>query len=151
MRYLVLLPGDESAWEAGTQEHRDAVFARHDEFGKQLRANGHTVVGGAELTHSRETLVVRADADGHVVVTEGPFAETVEQLTGYYEIETDDLDGLLQLVGIVAGPDHDRAGMGGVEVRRIMGPEDHAAEGRLDAESADGAPADAERAAEVSA
>ena len=146
MRYLVLLPGDESAWEAGTQEHRDAVFARHDEFGKQLRANGHTVVGGAELTHSRETLVVRADADGHVVVTEGPFAETVEQLTGYYEIETDDLDGLLQLVGIVAGPDHDRAGMGGVEVRRIMGPEDHAAEGRLDAESTD-----AERAAEVSA
>ena len=128
MRYLVLLPGDESAWEAGTQEHRDAVYARHDEFGKQLRANGHTVVGGAELTHSRETLVVRADAEGKVVVTEGPFAETVEQLTGYYEIETDDLDGLLHLVGIVAGPDHDRAGMGGVEVRRILTAEDHAQE-----------------------
>ena len=142
MRYLVLLPGDESAWEASTQEHRDAVFARHDEFGTQLRAQGHTVVGGAELTHSRETLVVRADREGHVVVTDGPFAETVEQLTGYYEIETDDLDGLLQLVGIVAGPDHDRAGMGGVEVRRIMGPEDYAAEGRLDeadVESGDGA------------
>jgi hypothetical protein len=124
MRYVVLLPGDEAAWEASTQEHRDAVYARHDEFGRQLREHGHTVVGGAELTHSRETMLVRADAQGRVTVTEGPFAETVEQLTGYYEVETDDLDDLLQVVGIVAGPDHDRAGMGGVEVRRIMGEED---------------------------
>ena len=130
MRYVVLLPGDEAAWEKSTQEHHDAVYAKHEEFGKQLRAQGHTVVGGAELTHSRETLLVRADAAGTITVTEGPFAETVEQLTGYYEIETDDLDGLLQLVGIVAGPDHDRAGMGGVEVRRIMTEEDHAADAR---------------------
>lgn len=123
-RYVILLPGDEAAWEESTQEHRDAVYARHDEFGKQLRANGHTVVGGAELTHSREARVVRADAAGKVVVSDGPFAEVAEQLTGYYEVETDDLDDLLQVVGLVAGPDHDRAGMGGVEVRRVMGDED---------------------------
>lgn len=126
-RYVVLLPGDESAWEEATQEHRDAVYARHDQFGKQLRAQGFTVAGGAELTHSRETKLVRADADGNVMVSDGPFAETAEQLTGYYEIETDDLDGLLQLVGLVAGPDHDRAGMGGVEVRRIVTEEDRQA------------------------
>lgn len=123
-RYVILLPGDEAAWEESSQEHRDAVYARHDEFGKQLRANGHTVVGGAELTHSREAKVVRADAAGKVVVSDGPFAEVAEQLTGYYEVETDDLDDLLQVVGLVAGPDHDRAGMGGVEVRRVMGDED---------------------------
>lgn len=123
-RYVVLLPGDESVWEEATQEYRDAVYARHDEFGKQLRANGHNVVGGAELTHSREAKLVRADADGNVMVSDGPFAESAEQLTGYYEIETDDPDGLLQLVGLVAGPDHDRAGMGGVEVRRVVGDED---------------------------
>ncbi|MFC7486050.1 YciI family protein [Knoellia sp. CPCC 206453] len=123
-RYVILLPGDESAWEAATQEHRDAVYARHDEFGQQLRAHGHTVVGGAELTHSREAKLVRADADGKVMVSDGPFAETAEQLTGYYEVETDDLEDLLQLVGLVAGPDHDRAGMGGVEVRRVIGDED---------------------------
>jgi len=125
-RYVILLPGDETAWEDATQEHRDAVYARHDEFGKQLRAHGHTVVGGAELTHSREAKVVRADSDGKVVITDGPFAETAEQLTGYYEVESDDLDDLLQVVGIVAGPDHDRAGMGGVEVRRVVGDEDRA-------------------------
>lgn len=125
-RYVILLPGDEAAWEEATQEHRDAVYARHDEFGKQLRARGHNVVGGAELTHSRETKLVRADADGKVFVSDGPFAEIAEQLTGYYEVETDDLDDLLQVVGLVAGPDHDRAGMGGVEVRRVMGDEDRA-------------------------
>ena len=126
MRYVILLPGDETAWEAGTQEHRDAVYARHDEFGRQLRADGHRVVGGAELTHSRAAKLVRADAEGQVVVSDGPFAETVEQLTGYYEVETDDFDDLLQLVGLVAGPDHDRAGMGGVEVRRVVSDEDRA-------------------------
>lgn len=123
-RYVVLLPGDESAWEQAPQEHRDAVYARHDEFGRQLRVNGHTVVGGAELTHSRESKLVRADAEGNVLVTDGPFVETAEQLTGYYEVETDDLDGLLQLVGLVAGPDHGRTGMGAVEVRRVVGDED---------------------------
>lgn len=126
-RYVILLPGDESAWEESTQGHRDAVYARHDEFGRRLRAGGHTVVGGAELTHSRETKLVRADAAGRVVVSDGPFAETTEQLTGYYEVETDDLDGLLQLVGLLAGPDHDRAGMGAVEVRRVATEEDREA------------------------
>ena len=125
-RYVILLPGDESAWEQATQEHRDAVYARHDAFGRALREHGHAVLGGAELTHSRETMLVRADAEGRVVISEGPYAETVEQLTGYYEVETDDLDDLLQLVGLVAGPDHDRAGMGGVEVRRVLTEEDHA-------------------------
>lgn len=123
-RYVILLPGDEAAWEAATQEHRDAVYARHDEFCQKLRANGHNVVGGAELTHSREAKLVRADVDGKVIVSDGPFAETAEQLTGYYEVETGDLEDLLQLVGLVAGPDHDRAGMGGVEVRRVIGDED---------------------------
>ncbi|MDT0212944.1 YciI family protein [Rothia sp. ARF10] len=123
-RYVILLPGDERAWEEAPQEHRDAVYARHDEFGRRLRENGHTVVGGAELTHSRETHLVRTDADGNVLVSQGPFAETAEQLTGYYEVETDDLEDLLQLVGLVAGPDHDRAGMGGVEVRRVATEDD---------------------------
>lgn len=120
-RYVVLLPGDESAWEEASQQHRDAAYARHGEFGRQLGAGGHTVVGGAELTHSRETKLVRADAYGKVIVSDGPYVETTEQLTGYYEVETDDLDDLLQLV---AGPDHDRAGMGAVEVRRVVTDED---------------------------
>ncbi|MFC7490979.1 MULTISPECIES: YciI family protein [unclassified Knoellia] len=118
-RYVVLLPGDESSWEEASPEQRDTVYARHQEFADRLTAGGHSVVGGAELTHSREAKLVRADAAGKVVITDGPYAETAEQLTGYYEVETDDLDDLLQVVGILAGPDHGRTGMGGVEVRRV--------------------------------
>lgn len=78
-RYVVLLPGNESAWEEATQEHRDAVYARHDEFGRRLRENGHTVVGGAEPDPLARDQFVRADADGRVMVSDGPFAETTEQ------------------------------------------------------------------------
>jgi hypothetical protein len=125
VRYVVLLPGDESGWAAATPEERTAVYAKHEEFSKKLAAGGHTVTGGAELTHSREAQVVRV-VDGTVTVTDGPYAETVEQLTGYYEVETDNLDDLLQVVAILAGDAHDRAGMGGVEVRRVVTDEDRA-------------------------
>lgn len=111
--YAVLLPGDEATWEAATAEHRAAVYARHTEFAEALATRGHTLSGGAELTHSRETKQVRRQA-GRVVVTDGPYAETVEQLTGFYLVETDDLDDLLECVAIVADED------GAVEVRAAV-------------------------------
>jgi hypothetical protein len=98
--YMVLLPGDEDTWEAAPPEHREAVYATHEQFSKALAERGHRVTGGAELTHSRETRQVRHVA-GAVEVTEGPYAETAEQLTGFYLVETDDLDDLLQCVGIL--------------------------------------------------
>lgn len=118
MRYLVLFPGDENAWEAATPQERAATYARHDEFGEQLRARGHSVVGGAELTHSREATVLRFENGAHTV-TEGPYAETVEQLTGYYDVETEDFADLVEVCAIVAGPDHQRTGMRAIEIRRV--------------------------------
>lgn len=100
--YVVLLPGDESVWEAATPEEQAAVFAQHEEFTRVLAERGHTITGGAELTHSRTTRQVRTDGSGGVVVTEGPYAETVEQLSGFYLVESDDLDDLLQACGILA-------------------------------------------------
>ena len=47
-------------------------------------------------------------------ITEGPYAETVEQLTGFYTVESDDLDDLLQVAAMLAGPE------GGVEVRACV-------------------------------
>lgn len=115
--YVVLLPGDETTWENATEETRSAVYARHGEFARALAERGHTVTGGAELTHSREARVVRR-TDSGVTVTEGPYAESVEQLTGYYVIETDDLDDLLEVCGILADGD------GPVEVRAAVGGAD---------------------------
>lgn len=111
--YVVLLPGDESAWESATEEHRSAVYAKHGEFSRALEERGHTVTGGAELAHSREAKVVRRSPSG-ITVTDGPYAETVEQLSGYYVVETDDLDDLLEVCAILADGD------GPVEVRACV-------------------------------
>ncbi|GAA1165173.1 YciI family protein [Nocardioides aquiterrae] len=107
--YAVLLPGDEATWESASEEQRAAMYARHGEFARLLEERGHQITGGAELTHSRAAKVVRADG-----VTDGPYAETVEQLTGFYTVETDDLDDLLEVCGLLAGPD------GVVEVRATV-------------------------------
>ena len=108
--YLVLLPGNETAWENAPEETRAAVYAKHGEFARALAERGHTVTGGAELTHSREARVVRR-TDSGITVTEGPYAESVEQLTGYYVVDTADLDDLLEVCAILADGD------GPVEVR----------------------------------
>jgi hypothetical protein len=99
--YVILLPGDEGTWEAATPEQRAATYADHERFSRTLEERGHRIVGGAELAHSREARVVRRGADG-LVVTDGPYAEVVEQLSGFYLVESDDLDDLAQVCGILA-------------------------------------------------
>jgi hypothetical protein len=81
-----LLPGDEAAWQSATADERAATSARHRRFVDLLHERGHRVIGGAELTHSSRARVVRGDLDA-VTVSEGPYAETVEQLTGFYGAE----------------------------------------------------------------
>ena len=115
--YVVLLPGHEDTWEAATEEHRSAMYAKHGEFARLLAERGHKITGGAELTHSRDARVVRRSGDG-IAVTEGPYAETVEQLTGYYVVDTDDLDDLLEVCGVLADAE------GAVEVRAAVGGAD---------------------------
>lgn len=107
--YVVLLPGDEAVWESATEEERASTYARHGEFARQLAERGHTVTAGAELTHSREAKSVRADG-----VTDGPYAETAEQLGGFYVVDSDDLDDLLEICGVLADD------FGGVEVRTTV-------------------------------
>ena len=109
-QYVVLLPGDERAWASATEQQKAEMYAKHGEFARLLGERGHKITGGNELTHSSEAKVVRNGADG-VVVTDGPYAETVEQLTGFYVVDTDDLDDLLQVVGVLAGAE------GAIEVR----------------------------------
>jgi hypothetical protein len=108
--YVILLPGDESTWENASQEHRDAMYAKHGEFAKLLEERGHRIAGGNELQNSRTAKTVRMSGD-EVKITEGPYAESVEQVTGYYIVDTDDLDDLLQVCGVLAGAE------GAVEVR----------------------------------
>ena len=119
VQYAILLPGDEGAWEQATSEYRESVYDRHREFSRLLLKHGHEVVGGAELAHSRTAKTVRGDRDA-ITVTDGPYTETVEQLTGFYLVRTSDLDDLLELCGLIAGDDV-------VEVRACMADPDAAA------------------------
>lgn len=111
--YAVLLPGDESSWAQASPEERAATYARHTEFAQALEARGHQVVGGAELTHSSSARTVRRTPDGHTV-TEGPYAESVEQLTGFYLVESGDLDDLTDVVKLLADAE------GGIEIRACV-------------------------------
>ncbi|MCW2812565.1 MAG: transcription initiation protein [Nocardioides sp.] len=108
--YVVLLPGDENRWEALSAEEQAAVFAKHEAFTEALTQRGHTVTGGAELTHSRETTQLRS-VGGETVVTQGPYAETVEQLSGFYVVESTDLDDLVDCTRILLDED------GAIEIR----------------------------------
>jgi hypothetical protein len=119
--YIVLLAGDENAWEGATAEQQAAVFEKHNEFARVLAERGHTVTGGAELPHSRTARTLRTGPDGALTVTEGPYAETVEQLGGYYLVESDDVDDLLDVCRILASGDQITGdALGAIEVRPVL-------------------------------
>ena len=99
--YVILLPGDESAWENSPPEAKEAMYAVHRRFAQALEERGHKVTGGTELAPSREAKVLHTGADGTHTVTDGPYAETVEQLTGFYVVESEDLDDLLDVCKIL--------------------------------------------------
>ncbi|MGO4255536.1 YciI family protein [Marmoricola sp. RAF53] len=115
--YAVLLPGDESVWAAATAEQRAEMYARHMRFAELLASRGHQVTGGNELQPSSTARTVTGSLDD-VAVTEGPYAETTEQLTGFYTVKSDDLDDLLKICGVLA------EGGARVEVRATV---DHSA------------------------
>jgi hypothetical protein len=96
-RYVVLVADeDEDQWETQSEEQKQATYAADARFVELLAERGGTVVGGAELTHSRRTRWLTRDRAGEVMVTDGPFAETVEQISGFYIVECDDLDALTE-------------------------------------------------------
>lgn len=111
--YVVLIPGDERAWAAATPEQRAATYDRHARFAALLAERGHTVNGGAELAPSWTATSLRLGRDGTVTVTDGPYAEAAEQVTGYYEVESDDLADLTKCCRLLVD------GTGGIEIRAV--------------------------------
>lgn len=118
--YVVLLTGNEAAWETLTGEQQASVFAKHEEFARLLASRGHKLSGGQELMPSHTTRTVTKGDDGKVAVTDGPYAETVEQLGAFYLVDSDDLDDLLDICGVLAEPD------GAIEVRAAVDHSDNA-------------------------
>src|SRR5262245_8977706 len=90
MRYLILLRGDEAAEDELSKEELRAIVAGHMELARRLRDAG-ALVESAGLRPSSESRVVHLDRD-RPLVTDGPFAETKEQLGAFYLVECADLD-----------------------------------------------------------
>ncbi|WP_454294368.1 YciI family protein [Salana multivorans] len=109
--YMVIIPDDYDAWEAMTPAQRAAVYSEHDVFSERLQAGGHEITGGAELTLPRTARTVRSGPSG-VTVTDGPYADSVEQLSGFYLVESGDLADLEQCCALLATHSP-------VEIRRV--------------------------------
>lgn len=98
--YVVLISGDDARWwDQMTEEEAKQGYAEHGRFSEELERRGHKIIGGAELHRSSETRTIPA---GGGAVTEGPYAETAEQVGGFYQVESDDLDDLLDVCQILA-------------------------------------------------
>ena len=92
MQYLILIYGDEKnfAMMASDPEAQKKMYAAFGQYGGDMRAAG-VLRAGAELKPTRSATTVRV-RNGKTVTTDGPFAETKEQLGGYYLIDVPNLD-----------------------------------------------------------
>ncbi|MBB2923314.1 YciI family protein [Cellulomonas cellasea] len=100
MRFLVLLYEDERAWAGLDADGRAEVFRQHDAFSAAVAAHGCTIAGGEGLASVDAATTIRRHGDD-VTVTDGPFAETAEQLGGFYLIDAPDLDVVSELVRLL--------------------------------------------------
>jgi len=114
MKFIALIYTDESQMVDATPEDGAAVMQAYNEFGQAATEAGvfHGVGDGLQPTATATTVRVR---DGERLLTDGPFAETKEQLGGFYALECKDLDEALSWAARIPG-----AAFGSVEVRPVI-------------------------------
>ncbi len=113
MKYLAIIYNDESLYANASPEDIGAIFAAHGKFGEDSRSAG-VFVGGEGLQGTSTATTVRV-RDGERLLTDGPYAETKEQIGGYYLLECKDLDDALNWASQIP-----EAKTGAIEVRPIM-------------------------------
>ena len=112
MRYALLICTDENALAAASPEETAEMLAAYDTFGREMAARG-VLQGGERLRPTTEATTVRVH-HGDVVVSDGPFAETKEQIGGFYLVDCRDLDEAIEVASKIPA-----AGHGTIEVRPI--------------------------------
>ncbi len=113
MRYLCLIYDNEKAWETMPKDEADAVFGEYFAFAEGIKQSGQHL-GGEALQPVATATTVRI-RNGKVSTTDGPFAETKEQLGGYYLINARDLNDAIQVAAKIPS-----ARYGSVEIRPVM-------------------------------
>jgi hypothetical protein len=113
MRYLCLIYENEKAWESKPQAELEAVMGEYFAFTEGIKNNGKLVAGEAlQPTATATSVRVR---NGKISTTDGPYAETKEQLGGFYLIDAKDLNDAIQVAAKIPG-----ARDGTVEVRPVV-------------------------------
>jgi hypothetical protein len=112
MKYILLIYSSERQWAAMSPSELAAVMGEYRTFTESIRASGN-MVGGDRLDTVDTATTVRV-RDGKTLTTDGPYAETKEQLAGYYLVEAKDIDEAIGIAARIPG-----AKYGAVEVRPV--------------------------------
>lgn len=113
MKYLLLIYENEASFAGLSEAEQGKVFQEYMDYTARIRRSGHYVAGEALQPVSTATTV--RSKDGRTLTTDGPFAETREQLGGFYMVEAKDLDEAIALAAQIPA-----ARTGSIEVRPIM-------------------------------
>jgi len=113
MKYLLLIYADERVYETLSEDERHEIYAAYDVLMKDLAEKGQSLAGD-ELapTSTATTVQVR---NGERLITDGPFAETKEQLGGYFLVDVPDLDAAIDIAARIPS-----VHAGSIEVRPVM-------------------------------
>lgn len=112
MRYALLICGDEQSMLARSPEEAKAGMAEYVAFGEEMGKRG-VLTGGERLRPTTDATTVQV-RDGEVLTSDGPFAETKEQIGGFYVVDCKDLDEAIEVAAKIPG-----ARDGSIEVRPI--------------------------------
>jgi hypothetical protein len=113
MKYLCLIYDEEKKLGAMSKSESDGFMGEYHAFTEAVRKSGHYLAGQAlQPVHTATTVRIR---NGKLSTTDGPFAETKEQLGGFYMIEARDLNDAIQVAAKIPS-----ARLGSIEVRPIM-------------------------------
>ena len=113
MKYLCLIYDEEQKMAAMSQSEGQAFMGEYGAFTESTKASGH-YLGGNPLQPDHTATTLRS-RNGKLSTTDGPFAETKEQLGGYYLIEAKDLNDAIQVAAKIPS-----VKTGSIEVRPIM-------------------------------
>jgi len=113
MKYMLLIYHDEPSWDALTETERQQVYLEYRTLREELTGRGQ-FVDGSQLQPVTTATTVRM-RDGKELVTDGPFAETHEQLGGYFLVEAKDLDEATAIAARIPS-----ARTGTIEVRPLV-------------------------------
>jgi hypothetical protein len=113
MKYLCLIYDEEKKLEAMPKSESDAFMGEYFAFTEGIRKSGHYVAG--EALHPVQSATTVRIRNGKMSTTDGPFAETKEQLGGFYLIEARDLNDALQVASKIPS-----ARLGSIEVRPVV-------------------------------